>query len=194
MPCAAALSRSHLARHLAPSRIPPIPLARIAYLSVQVHTSLLRQQLQRPSPSSSPALCPSLHEMLRQALCRARSALAAVGPACGLPSPGAQLEAPTRALTSLLSLRGFTQQSWAAQAAGQGAAQAPAPPVAAAEAVQQSAAAAAAAAGAPPPPWTPTRELRKRKILPKRMQHLLTVSRRALLISRALHTHAFARC
>lgn len=101
--------------------------------------------------------------MLRQALCRAaRSALACAAPNSSMAAPAAQLEASTRTLSSLISLRGFTQQSWAAQAATPSAApQAPA---------------AAAAAAAPPAPWTPTRELQKRKTLPKRMQHLLTVS------------------
>lgn len=103
--------------------------------------------------------------MLRQALCRAaRSALACGAPSSSSAAPAAQLEASTRTLSSLISLRGFTQQSWAAQAATpSAAAQAPAP------------AAAAAAAGVPPAPWTPTRELQKRKTLPKRMQYLLTV-------------------
>ncbi|PRW56055.1 50S ribosomal L19- chloroplastic [Chlorella sorokiniana] len=79
-----------------------------------------------------------------------------------MAAPAAQLEASTRTLSSLISLRGFTQQSWAAQAATPSAA------------AQAPAAAAAAAAASPPAPWTPTRELQKRKTLPKRMQHLLT--------------------
>ena len=103
--------------------------------------------------------------MLRQALARAaRSVLACAGPSSSMAAPAAQLEASTRTLVSLVSLRGFTQQSWAAQAAAPSAAQ------------QAPAAAAAAAAAAAPAPWTPTRELQKRKALPKRMQHLLTVS------------------
>ena len=104
--------------------------------------------------------------MLRQAFCRAaRSAMACAVPSSSMAAPAAQLEASTRTLSSLISLREFTRQSWAAQAATPSAApQAPA------------AAAAVAAAAAPPAPWTPTRELQKRKTLPKRMQHLLTVS------------------
>lgn len=56
------------------------------------------------------------------------------------------------------------QQPWAAQSA------------AAAAGEPTAGQAAPAAAAAPLPPWTPTRELQKRKTLPKRMQHLLTVS------------------
>ncbi|KAI7836419.1 hypothetical protein COHA_009719 [Chlorella ohadii] len=106
--------------------------------------------------------------MLRQAFCRAaRSAMACAVPSSSMAAPAAQLEASTRTLSSLISLREFTQQSWAAQAATPSAApQAPA------------AAAAVAAAAAPPAPWTPTRELQKRKTLPKRMQHLLTTLER----------------
>ncbi|KAL4457875.1 hypothetical protein ABPG75_012740 [Micractinium tetrahymenae] len=95
--------------------------------------------------------------VLRQALRRASSALACAS--CSLAAPAAALETQTRALTSLLHFRGFSQSSWAAQTATPAASE------------QQ---AAAAAAALPLPPWTPTRELRKRKILPKRMQHLLT--------------------
>ncbi|PSC71620.1 50S ribosomal L19 [Micractinium conductrix] len=104
-------------------------------------------------------------QTLRAALCRARCALAAASFAWG-PAPAAAaasaLETQTRPLTSLLGFRGITSSSWAAQAVGPSAGSAAPPP------------AAAAAAAEALPPWTPTRELRKRKTLPKRMQHLLT--------------------
>lgn len=103
--------------------------------------------------------------LLRQALRRASGVLASASQACGLAAPAAQLETQTRSLGALLSLRTFTQQSWAAQSATPAAAES-----------GQGPQAAAVAAAAPPSPWTPTRELKKRKILPKRMQHLLTVS------------------
>lgn len=101
---------------------------------------------------------------LRQALGRASSALASASASCSFAAPAGALETQTRTLTSLLHFRGISQSSWAAQAAIPAASELPA-------------AAAASAPAAPLPPWTPTRELRKRKVLPKRMQHLLTVRR-----------------
>lgn len=98
---------------------------------------------------------------LRQALGRASSALASASASCSFAAPAGALETQTRTLTSLLHFRGISQSSWAAQAAIPAASELPA-------------AAAASAPAAPLPPWTPTRELRKRKVLPKRMQHLLT--------------------
>ncbi|EFN58486.1 hypothetical protein CHLNCDRAFT_140511 [Chlorella variabilis] len=97
-----------------------------------------------------------MSQALRQALYMARSALACASREC-LTNPAASaVQLEPRALTRLLSFRGFRQQSWAAQSA------------AAAPTGQQQ------TAPPPPSPWTPTRELKKRKILPKRMQHLLT--------------------
>lgn len=107
---------------------------------------------------------PSMSQALRQALYMARSALACASREC-LTNPAASaVQLEPRALTRLLSFRGFRQQSWAAQSA------------AAAPTGQQQ------TAPPPPSPWTPTRELKKRKILPKRMQHLLTVSITLLLL------------
>lgn len=57
-------------------------------------------------------------------------------------------------MTALLTLRGFHSRPCDAQQAGSGS---------------------AAGQKTPPAPWTPTRELTKRKWLPKRMAHLLQV-------------------
>eukprot|EP00887_Chlorella_sp_A99_P001358 scaffold8.g1358.t1 len=102
-----------------------------------------------------------MSQALRQLVVRARGALGLVGQwstsAQGCCSAGA-LEA--RPITSLLSLRSFTQQTQPAAAA---AAVATPPPLAQRPAL---------------PPWTPTRELVKRKVLTKRMGHLLQVLER----------------
>lgn len=101
-------------------------------------------------------------QALRQALCRTRGVLSLVNQAWTPPHAAVQLE--SRALTSLLSFRGFRQQPWASQGAVPGPSS------------QQADGTSAPLPASPLPPWTPTRELQKRKFLPKRMQHLLTVS------------------
>ncbi|KAI3436802.1 hypothetical protein D9Q98_006212 [Chlorella vulgaris] len=99
-------------------------------------------------------------QALRQALCRTRGVLSLVNQAWTPPHAAVQLE--SRALTSLLSFRGFRQQPWASQGAVPGPSS------------QQADGTSAPLPASPLPPWTPTRELQKRKFLPKRMQHLLT--------------------
>lgn len=96
----------------------------------------------------------------RQAVIKAQGLLA-VGPQglAGMWGPGCG----TRPLSALLTLRGFHQRPAEAQAAAGGSA----------------APAAGSQAAAAPLPWTPTRELAKRKVLPKRMAHLLKVQRAA---------------
>lgn len=95
-------------------------------------------------------------QTLRQALSGAGRLVAAQSwSAAGAMS---LLEA-TRPLSSLLTLRGFHQQpATAAAAPGAGGAEA-----------------GAAAGQRALPPWAPTRALAKRKVLPKRMAHLLKV-------------------
>lgn len=132
------------------------------HLFIRPHSSHNCQSLHRCR--HGPAITPwrlrwlDITRMLRTALTRARAALWAVSQASASSPAGVQLQ--QRALTSLLGFRELSSQSWAAQSAA-------APPVS----PQQDVAAPAA-----PAPWTPTRELRKRKVLTKRMQHLLTAS------------------
>lgn len=127
----------------------------------------------RSSSPLAPAAPPPPHThlrraMLKQALSRARAlVMAQAGPGLGLlgaaQHAGGAWEAAARTLSSLPSLRSFHHQSQAQQGA---AAEAPGAP---AEAQPRS---------QPLPPWTPTRDLQKRKVLTKRMAHLMQVLRR----------------
>lgn len=96
--------------------------------------------------------------MLRQLALRARSAAAVGSSQWTLPS----IVAESQQLTTLLSFRGFTAGTshlWQAESSPEVARTGPAP----------------VPNNPPPPAWTTTRELVKRKTLPKRMGHLLQV-------------------
>lgn len=111
-------------------------------------------------------------QAFRHALVRARCTILSTLAADIAPSLAPDLPMAARPLTNLLSLRGFHRQAHAAQQSL--AADASAPQAA----TGGGGAAAAAAPGPPLPPWSPTRELVKRKTLPKRMGHLLQVLER----------------
>jgi large subunit ribosomal protein L19 len=105
--------------------------------------------------------------MLRQLAFKARGALAAATPAALAELAGRPAAADAaRPLSALLSLRAFR------------GAPTPADDAAGASVASDSVAATkppAQAPHAPLPPWTPTAELAKRKALPKRMAHLISL-------------------